>query len=88
MLLDFLERYIRTHFEFEERCVEEYRCPAPRANREAHAEFTETLHGFRRHYTAIGYRPADARDLVDALDRWFSRHIARVDVGLKEYVGK
>jgi hemerythrin len=88
VLLDFLERYIRTHFGFEERCMEEYGCPAARENRAAHADFTETLVGFRRRYAGSGYHAADARDLVDTLDRWFSRHIARVDVRLKEHVGK
>lgn len=87
VLLDFLEHYIRTHFGFEERCMEEYRCPAAAANRAAHAEFTETLAGFRRRYAGFGYSPADARELVDTLIRWFSLHIARVDVRLRESVG-
>ncbi len=88
LLLDYLERYVRVHFGFEERCMEQYRCPAARQNRAAHAEFTDTLAEFRQRYAKSGYRDPDARALVDTLDRWFSDHIARVDVALRAYAGK
>ncbi len=86
-LLDFLERYIRVHFGFEDRCMEHYQCPAARENRAAHAEFTDTLAEFRQRFSDHGYRDPDARELVDTLDRWFAEHIARVDVALRAYAG-
>lgn len=39
-LLDFLQFYSAWHFEREEKCMEEYKCPAAEANKQAHAEFT------------------------------------------------
>jgi hemerythrin len=86
VLLGFLEGYVRAHFGFEERCMEEYHCPAARANRQAHAEFTDTLDDFSRRYAGGGYRDQDAREMVDTLERWFLSHIAHVDVRLRESV--
>ncbi len=88
MLLEFLERYARAHFGFEERCMEQYHCPAAEKNKEAHAKFTETLGEFRERYAEKKYQAADARELVDTLDHWLSGHIMRIDVALKEAAGK
>ena len=86
LLLDFLDLYVRGHFGFEENCMDEYRCPVARKNRQAHAAFLDVLQGYREQYAAGGYRPADARDLVDAIDKWLDGHICRIDVQLKPYV--
>ncbi|MBI5854790.1 MAG: hemerythrin family protein [Nitrospirae bacterium] len=86
LLLDFLDRYCRGHFGFEERCMEEYRCPVAQRNKEAHASFVEVLGGFRQRCAASGYLTADARELVDTVDRWVADHICRIDVHLKDCV--
>ena len=86
MLLDFLELYCRGHFRFEERCMEQYHCPAAKRNLKAHAGFLQALGGYRRRFGEQGYRPADARALVDEVDRWLDGHICRVDVQLKDSV--
>ena len=86
VLLDFLDRYCGVHFRFEERCMEEYRCPVAQKNREAHARFTKVLGGFRQRYAANGYLVADAYEFVETVEHWLSNHICGVDVHLKQCV--
>ncbi|MDH3207971.1 MAG: hemerythrin domain-containing protein [Gemmatimonadota bacterium] len=86
ILLDILDAYCRRHFGFEEHCMEEYRCPVARRNREAHTGFVEVLSGFRQRYELNGYDPIESRNLVDTVDRWLSEHICRLDVHLKQCV--
>lgn len=86
LLLNSLDLYIRTHFGFEERCMEEYRCPVAQRNEETHSKFVVFFRGFQQRYATIGYRIADARELVDSLDRWLDGHICGIDVYLKDYV--
>ena len=86
LLLDFLNRYCRGHFGFEERCMEEYHCPVAERNKEAHVRFVEVLGGFRQRYAASGFLAVDARELVDAVDRWLDDHICRIDVHLRDCV--
>ncbi len=85
-MLRSLELYVRSHFRYEERCMERLRCPAARQNREAHASFVETLAGFRRRYESAGFDPAEARRLVDTVDDWLASHICGVDIHLRECV--
>ena len=86
LLLDLLDRYCRSHFGFEEKCMEEYCCPVAQQNREAHASFIEVLGEFRQRYEANNYRNTDARKLVDTVDQWLTEHICRIDVHLKKCV--
>ncbi len=88
VLLDALTTYCRGHFGFEERCMEEYRCPVAQRNKDAHVSFLETLAGFRQRFAVSGYDPADARSLVDTVDRWLANHICDVDIHLKRCVSK
>ncbi len=87
-MLQNLDLYVRTHFGFEERCMDKYACPVAKGNREAHARFVEVLSGFKQRYAVSGFDRADARDLVDAVDHWLVDHICRIDVRLKPYVVK
>jgi len=85
-LLQTLDVYVRTHFGFEEECMARYVCPAARRNQEAHARFIGMLTEFRRRYTGAGYEDADARNLVDSVDKWLVDHICNTDLELKQYV--
>jgi len=86
LLLDFLDRYCRGHFGFEERCMEQYHCPVAERNKQAHLRFVEVLAGFRQRYAGSGFLAVDARELVDAVDRWLDDHICRIDVHLRDCV--
>lgn len=86
LLLGLLGDYARAHFDFEERCMERYRCPVAGQNRLAHEGFLRMLGDFRTRYESGGYRADDAHELVDALNRWLENHICRIDVQLMEHV--
>ncbi len=86
VLLDIMDSYCRRHFGFEERCMEEHRCPVAQGNKEAHTKFVKVLSGFRQRYERTGYDPVEARKLVDTVDRWLSEHICRIDVHLRQCV--
>ena len=88
MLLSFLDGYTRAHFGFEEGCMEQYHCPVAQKNKDAHAQFTEVLAGFRQRYAANGFDRAEAHELVDTIDRWLADHICHVDAHLKRCVEK
>jgi hemerythrin-like metal-binding protein len=83
-LLQSLDVYVRTHFGFEERCMEQYHCPVAKRNREAHVRFVDVLSGYQARYAATGFERADARHLMDTLDRWLAHHIGHIDVHLKQ----
>ena len=85
-MLESLDLYVRTHFGFEERCMEKYSCPVAAGNKKAHARFVEVLSGFQQRYTAGGFDRTDARDLVNTVDQWLADHICRIDVRLKSFV--
>jgi hemerythrin len=85
-LLQTLDIYVRTHFGFEEECMARYTCPAARSNKEAHAWFLGMLTEFQRRYAGAGYEDADARNLVDSIDKWLADHIGNTDIQLKHYV--
>src|SRR5580765_6674469 len=66
-LLKSLGLYIRTHFGFEEQCMERLRCPVAALNKDAHARFKSTLMTFDDRYAAAGFNQDDARALVDTI---------------------
>jgi len=85
-LLQSLDLYVRTHFRYEEGCMERYACPAAEVNQKAHRKFTETLSGFQQRYASHGFDRTDSRELVDTLDTWLDGHIGRLDTQLKKSV--
>ena len=87
-LLDFLDGYCKGHFHFEEKCMEEHRCPVAQNNKAAHSMFLDTLRDYRQRYAARGYLATDARELVNTVDRWLDKHICRIDVHLRKCVKK
>ncbi len=84
--LDFLGSYCRAHFDFEERCMDEYNCPVAQRNKEAHAGFANILSEYQHRYAAKGFNRADAHNLMNTIDQWLSKHICRIDVHLKQCV--
>jgi hemerythrin len=88
VLLESLSVYCRSHFAFEERCMEEFRCPVAEENKEAHGRFVEILSEFQERYAENGYDHTDALRLVDTVDQWLDDHICGIDVHLKRCVNK
>ncbi|HVZ47514.1 MAG TPA: hemerythrin family protein [Gemmatimonadaceae bacterium] len=84
-LLDSLAIYARTHFGFEERCMAECRCAAGDRNATAHRRFEAVVADFTARSAASGYRPADAAELMDVVDKWLVGHIVGIDTEMRHY---
>jgi len=87
-LLQSLNLYARSHFKFEEGCMERCHCPAAQTNKDAHAGFVAFLKRFDERFAAGGFNAEDAHTLTDTIDRRLSDHICRIDVQLRDWVGK
>ena len=85
-LVDFLESYAETHFQFEEQCMERYRCPAHAVNKQAHERFRNFFRDFKARYRAEGFRHEIIVGLHEATSRWIAEHILHVDTQLKPCV--
>ncbi len=86
VMLESLSVYVRTHFGYEEECMDKFACPVAEGNKKAHEKFVLVLSRFQERFAEHGFDRADARDLVDTVDRWLVDHICRIDVRLKEHV--
>ena len=87
-LLNALESYARAHFRLEEECMVRYRCPVADQNKQAHGRFIQILADMRERYSIIGFDRKDAQELIGLLEEWLVNHICKVDVQLKQIVGK
>lgn len=81
-MLDYLQFYAQWHFGREERCMEEYRCPAAAANKEAHRQFLEKFGQLYQQYQDVGVKPQVMHDTFAELEAWIIKHIKRVDTQL------
>ena len=82
-LIDFLESYAITHFQFEEQCMERYRCPAHAKNKQAHEQFLKFISEFKECSQREGLRPDILRSLHRTLSEWIEGHIPHLDVQLR-----
>jgi len=85
-VLDFLNKYIRAHFGFEETCMARFHCPAAKQNQRAHAQFITIIEDFTQRYALRGYVMADAKALTATVNGWLDSHICGIDVQLRDSV--
>ncbi len=81
--LEFLEEYARTHFSYEEQCMERYRCPAHQKNQMAHEHFQQMIRDFKARSLAGGFRREMLDELSRMLNHWVQGHILNLDTELK-----
>ena len=87
-LLQSLDHYVRTHFTFEERCMDEHQCPVAQKNIEAHVRFVDVLSNYKQRYAAIDFDRAEAHNLVITIEQWLANHICSIDMHLRQCVHK
>lgn len=87
-LIDFLDRYTKTHFRFEEQCTHRHRCPAYEPNQKAHAAFVETFGRFKEQYAVQGPDRRLLQDLHNMISNWIRNHILSLDVRLMNCGGR
>ena len=78
-----LTAYTRTHFTYEEACMNRYACPAATANRTAHAEFLGVVTAFTAEFNQTGPTSILAVQLKTAVGDWLRRHIVGTDTQLQ-----
>jgi len=84
--LESLDIYARSHFRYEEGCMDRCKCPVAEGNKTAHDRFMAMLIQFRQKYGSGGYVMTDARDLTNAIEAWLADHICKIDVKLRDWV--
>jgi hemerythrin len=87
-ILDFLQFYAVWHFEREEKCMEQYKCPAAKANKQAHAEFIDKFGQFYEQWQESTMDSDLMRETYLKLAEWIKNHIQRVDTQLYPCVKK
>jgi hemerythrin len=80
--LDFLQFYAQWHFQREEKCMDEYRCPVAAANRAAHRQFLERFGQLYEQYQDSDVNPEVMYNTFWELQDWIIKHIKRVDTQL------
>jgi hemerythrin len=83
VLLKSLNLYVQYHFNFENRCMQQYHCPVAQQNRDAHTAFAARLAEFTQSYAAHGFNHVEACTLMTMIDEWLTEHICRIDMQLK-----
>ncbi|MCB9058054.1 MAG: hemerythrin family protein [Calditrichae bacterium] len=78
-ILNMLKYYAAWHFEREEKCMDEVKCPAAMINKEAHVRFVKVFEGYQKQFLAN----TDVEELSKAMYRtlvdWLVNHIKKVD---------
>lgn len=88
VLLKFLEDYANIHFAREEACMHRLKCPTAQANVQAHAQFRATFAKAKERMTSPTAGPLVAVQVHRELCDWVTKHIIKVDSGLRQCIGK
>jgi hemerythrin len=81
-MLDFLQFYVSWHFGREEKCMDDYQCPASVQNKKAHAEFIDKFNRFYAQWQENTIDAALVRQTHAELETWLVNHVGRVDTQL------
>lgn len=85
-VVNLLAAYARGHFGFEENCMHAHRCPLAAINKSEHAHFLQFIERAKDQYRLHGYKEQEAGELMNTLENWLVKHIANVDIHLKDCV--
>lgn len=82
-ILDYLRTYSEFHFDFEEQCMSEFKCPTACQNKAAHREFKQLIIEYETVVQRDGPSEQIARQLYKTLALWLVDHICTIDQALK-----
>ena len=83
-----LAAYTRTHFAYEESCMNRYACPVAAANRKAHVEFLDVVTAFMAEFDKTGPTTLLAMKLKTAVADWLRGHIVGTDAKLRPCIAE
>ncbi len=78
-ILEFMTSYVEDHFSFEEKCVEEFKCPHAEENKTAHVAFVALLKESKAKFEKGEVNHAGAMDFYYEIVIWIKEHILQVD---------
>ena len=81
-MLGYLQFYTEWHFNREERCMHDHKCPAAMKNKKAHTIFLGKLEALSEHYREEDTDPHLVDALVEELGTWIINHILHIDTKL------
>jgi hemerythrin len=85
-LLHYLQDYVTSHFDCEERWMTTAEYPGLEAHRDAHRRFRDEFAGMVRDYQRLGPTPLVALGVHDWLADWLTQHIGGADVALARWL--
>ena len=85
-ILNRLKFYAEWHFEKEEDCMQQHKCPAAETNKKAHAIFLDLFTMYYEDYKEAGGSIELATKIHDTLSNWLLNHVAGVDARLYPYI--
>lgn len=86
LLLEFLARYVKSHFAAEEGLMRKHNYPAMTEHMAQHQKFVADFQALRQRHATEGTTPEVVTALTDFVVRWLIDHIGTSDRRLGEYV--
>ena len=83
-----LEVYTKKHFNYEEDCMDKYKCSAAQKNKDEHDKFLEVLESFKSRIKNGEDKREVLQELYKLVYDWITRHICQVDIHLWESLRK
>ncbi len=82
-MLVFLGEYVQTHFQHEERVMQEHQCPVRGKNKAAHDQFLKDFASLHEIVKREGSSTSAAMQIKTMLGNWLKNHICTVDTHLR-----
>jgi hemerythrin len=82
--LMFLESYSLTHFNYEERVMEEKKCPAQEENKQQHAVFMQYIHSLNLKFAEGQLSDGTLASVQKELSDWIVNHILQIDMQMNQ----
>ncbi len=84
-ILPMLQYFVEWHFGREEECMHRRNCPFADINKQAHAQFLQTVADLKEKYHQEGGSAELALDMHTKLCDWLVTHIQGIDSKIRDY---
>ena len=85
-IINLIKYYTLWHFEREEKCMHEVKCPASMVNKIAHVKFIKVFEGFHKEFLEKETVDELAVNMYNTLIDWLVKHIKKVDSQMRHCV--
>ena len=82
--LHLLEAYAKSHFNYEEGCMFEHKCPMAQKNKTAHKSFLTTVDEYGKRFRSGHYAEDFFVEMHHFIEQWIINHIIGIDTHLRE----